>query len=231
MIRSAIFDLDGTLVDTAGDLIAAMNAVAHRFDLPEIDPVEGRPAAGKGGRGLMRHAAAKVGRVLTDDQILAAYPPFLDAYEARISERSCYFPGAEAALDALIADGWRVGVCTNKPERLARMLIDRLGGGGRYGVLLGADSLPVRKPDPLHVLTTIERLGGAPERAVMVGDTETDRLAAAAAGVPCALFAGGFSSTPVADLKPEAVFETFEQLPALAARLIGKPLDDRARPA
>lgn len=222
MTRSAIFDLDGTLVDTADDLIAAMNAVAPRFDLPQLDPAMARPHAGRGGRALMRLAAAQVGREMSDDQVLVAYPPFLDAYEERIAEHSRYFPGAEAAIDMMIEDGWRIGICTNKPERLARMLLERLGGLARFGALLGADSLPVRKPDPRHVLVTIERLGGAPGRAVMIGDTETDRSAAAAAGVPCALYAHGFSPIPIADLSPEAIFDDFAALPALAARLVGE---------
>lgn len=221
MIRSAIFDLDGTLVDTAEDLIAAMNAVAPRLDLPPLDPAEARAAAGRGGRGLMRHAAAKAGREITDDQVLAAYPAFLDAYEARIDATSRYFPGAEEAVEALLSAGWRVAICTNKPERLARLLIERLGGGARFHALLGADSLPVRKPDPRHVLVTIERAGGAPGRAVMIGDTETDLNAARAAGVPCALFSGGFSTTPLAELAPEAIFDRFAELPGLADRLVG----------
>lgn len=217
---SAIFDLDGTLVDTADDLIAAMNAVADRFDLPQLDPAEARPVAGRGGRALMRHAAAKASREVTDDQILVFYPPFLDAYEARIAERSRYFPGAEAAMDRMLADGWLIGVCTNKPERLARMLFEKIGGMERFGALLGADSLPVRKPDPRHLWETIDRIGGDRDRAVMIGDTETDRAAARAANVPCALYARGFSATPIADLAAEAVFDDFADLPALAARLV-----------
>ncbi len=222
MIRCAIFDLDGTLVDTAEDLVEAMNAVAERLELPRLDPVEARAAAGRGGRGLMRHAAAKVGREITDDQILAAYPAFLDAYEARIDVASRYFPNVEAALDRFERDGWRIGICTNKPERLTLKLLDRLGGRARFGAILGADSLPVRKPDPRHLLETIERLGGAAERSVMFGDTETDRRAAAAAAVPCALYAAGFSPVPVAELAPEAIFEDFAETPDLAARLIGE---------
>lgn len=220
MIRTAIFDLDGTLVDTAEDLVEALNAVAGRLELPRLDPLEARAAAGRGGRGLMRHAAAKAGREISDDQILAAYPAFLDAYEARIDRASRWFPNAEAALDRLTAEGWRIGICTNKPERLALKLLERLGGLGRFGAVLGADSLPVRKPDPRHLLATVERLGGDPARAVMFGDTETDRKAAAAARIPCALYSLGFSPVPVEDLAPEAVFGDFAEAPELAARLL-----------
>lgn len=220
--KTAIFDLDGTLVDTADDLIGAMNAIAHRFDLPQIDPVEARPIAGRGGRALMRHAAAKVGREMDDDQVIVAYPPFLDAYEERIADNSRYFPGASEVVDQLLSDGWKVGICTNKPERLARILMDALGGFERYGVLLGADSLPIRKPDPKHVWETIDRLGGARSHAIMIGDTETDRQAAANAAIPCVLYAHGFSPTPIETLAPEAIFSDYALLPDLLVSLLPK---------
>ena len=220
MKRSAIFDLDGTLVDTADDLIAAMNAIAPRFELPKLDFAEARAHAGRGGRALMRLAASKVGRDFPDDQVLVAYPPFLDAYEARIADRSNWFPGAVDAVEALRADGWRVGVCTNKPERLARLLLEALGGLDRFGALLGADSLPVRKPDPRHLWETVDRLGGDRAGAVMIGDTVTDRDAARNAGTPCALYRHGFSVDPLEELAPEAIFDDYADLPVLAARLV-----------
>ena len=222
MGRTAVFDLDGTLVDTAEDLIAAMNAIAPRFDLPLIDPVEARLVAGRGGRALMRHAAAKAGRTFADDQVIVAYPPFLDAYEERIADKSRYFPGVEDALDALISDGWKVAICTNKPERLARILMRTLGGDDRFGALLGADTLPVRKPDPEHVLETIRRVEGDAAQAVMIGDTVNDREAAKNAGVPCALYAHGFSTTPIAELAPEAIFDDYDALPGLLPEMLAR---------
>ena len=219
MPRTAIFDLDGTLVDTAHDLISAFNAVAERFDLPRLDHEEARLVAGRGGRALMRHAAAKAGREFTDDQVIVAYPPFLDAYEAGIADRSRFFPGVEAAIDDLLAAGWKVAICTNKPERLARILMETLGGLHRFGALLGADSLPVRKPDPEHVLETIRRTEGDASRAVMVGDTVTDRKAAANAGIPCALYAHGFSVDPVESLAPEAIIHDYADAPEILTRL------------
>ncbi|MEM7546333.1 MAG: HAD-IA family hydrolase [Pseudomonadota bacterium] len=222
MTKTAIFDLDGTLVDTADDLISAMNAIADRFDLPQIDPAEARPVAGRGGRALMRHAASKVGREMTDDQVIVAYPPFLDAYEERIADQSRYFPGASETVDHLLSDGWKVGICTNKPERLARILMTTLGGFERYGALLGADSLPVRKPDPKHIWETIQRLDGARDMAIMIGDTETDRKAAANAGIPCVLYEHGFSTTPIANLAPEAIFSDYAHLPEVLTGLLPK---------
>ena len=223
MGKTAIFDLDGTLVDTAYDLVSAMNAIAGRLDLPQLDHAEARQVAGRGGRALMRHAASKAGREFSDDQVLAAYPPFLDAYEACIDERSRYFPGVEETVDGLLADGWKVGICTNKPERLARILMDRLGGADRFAALLGADSLPVRKPNPEHVWETIARVGGDRDVAVMIGDTNNDRQAAANAGVPCALYAHGFSVEPLESLKPEAIFHDYAELPDILSRLITRP--------
>ena len=118
------------------------------------------------------------------------------------------------------ADGWLLAVCTNKPERLAQLLLEALGIGGRFAALLGADSLPWRKPDPRHLLETIVRAGGDRGRAVLVGDTVTDRDAARAAGVPCVLVGFGPDGDAVARLGPEAVVAHFDELPAVLARLV-----------
>ncbi|MGB0505293.1 MAG: HAD-IA family hydrolase [Pikeienuella sp.] len=224
MSGSAIFDLDGTLVDTADDLITAMNDIADSFGLGQLGYAEARSYAGRGGRALMQLAASKVGREFGDDQVLAAYKPFLEAYSARITNRSQYFPGAEDAVETFLSSGWKVGICTNKPEGLALQLMKSLGGIERYAAILGADTLPVRKPDPEHVWQTIDRIGGDRKAAVMIGDTINDREAAANAGIPCVLYSKGFSVEPVESYKPEGIFDNFEELPALAARLVGASL-------
>lgn len=222
MVGSVIFDLDGTLVDTADDLITAMNDVSEQFELGRLGFVEARSYAGRGGRALMQLAASKVGRTFSDEEVLAAYPPFLEAYSHRITDRSQYFPGAEAAVETFLSSGWKVGICTNKPEGLALQLMGALGGIERYAAILGADTLPVRKPHPDHIWQTIDRIGGDRSKAVMVGDTVNDREAAANAEVPCALYSKGFSVDPVESLNPEAIFHDFAELPAIAAELIGK---------
>ena len=130
------------------------------------------------------------------------------------------FPGVEAALAALKAAGWRMGICTNKPEALAQLLLDRLGVRAHFGALLGADTLAVRKPDPDHVWQTISRVGGDRRRAVMIGDTATDVNAARAAGIPCAV--AGFVMPPeqISALSPEAVFHSYHMLPDILEQLV-----------
>jgi len=157
------------------------------------------------------------------------YPRLLAIYGAALAVHTRLYDGAEAALERLAADGWRLGVCTNKPERLALLLIEELGLARHFAALLGADSLPVRKPDPRHLLETIARAGGVRERAVLVGDTVTDRDAARAAGVPCVLVGFGPAGGAVSALAPEAVVEHYDQLPEVLERLVPSRPDAGAR--
>lgn len=221
-MRVAVFDLDGALADTAADLIGALNDLAAREDGMAPIPLEERVTAGRGGRALIRRGMEAAGATVDEARVDALFPLYLELYEARIDRDSRLFPGAEACLEALAADGWRLGVCTNKPERLARLLLEALGVAGRFQAILGADTLPVRKPDPLHLVETIARAGGARERAFLLGDTRTDRECARRAGTPCVLVAHGYADVPLSELAPEAVIERFDELPALAPRLIGE---------
>jgi len=222
-MRGAIFDLDGTLADTAGDLLAAANAALAARGLSALDPVRHRLVAGRGGRAMIRAALAEgaldpdgaEGRALTE----ALYPELLVAYEARIAEETALFEGAETCLAALAGAGWRLGVCTNKPERLARLLLDRLGVRDRFGAVLGADSLAVRKPDPEHFRETARRIGADPARSVMLGDTRTDLDTARAAGVPVILTGFGFADEPVHSLGADAVAEHYREIAGLLDRL------------
>jgi len=222
-MRGAIFDLDGTLADTAGDLLGAANAVLALRGLPLLDPLVDRAVAGRGGRAMIRASLARAGldpdapdgAALTD----ALYPDLLAAYEARIAEETVLFDGVEACLDALAIAGWRVGVCTNKPEKLALILLDRLGVLGRFGAVLGADSLAVRKPDPEHFRETARRIGADPARSVMLGDTRTDLDTARAAGVPVILTGFGFAAEPVESLMADAVAGHYREIAGLLDRL------------
>jgi phosphoglycolate phosphatase len=219
-MRVAIFDLDGTLADTAGDLIAAANAaLAEAGHAAALDPLGDRAIAFAGGRAMLRAGLAR-GSGGDPAEVERLFPRLLDFYEQAISVHTRVYDGAEIALDRLAADGWKLGICTNKPERLALLLIEELGLSRHFAVLLGADTLPVRKPDPRHLLETIARVGGVPERSVLVGDTITDREAARAAGVPCVLVGFGPEGGVISALEPEALIAHYDELPAVLERLV-----------
>lgn len=219
-MRVAVFDLDGTLADTAADLIAAANrALAEAGHGAPLDLDRDRAAAFAGGRAMLRAGMTR-GRGVDEAEVDRLYPRLLEHYAAALAVDTRLYDGAEAALERLAAAGWTLGICTNKPERLASLLVEALGLAPRFAVLLGADTLPVRKPDPRHLLETIARAGGSPDRAVLIGDTVTDRAAARAAGVPCVLVGFGPEGGGVAALDPEAVVTHFDELPPLLERLV-----------
>ncbi len=236
-MRGAIFDLDGTLADTAGDLLAAANEAMAPHGLPSLDPVVDRAYAGRGARAMIRRAFTLAGRseegaeeaALAD----AIYPALLDAYEARIAHETTLFEGVETCLATLEARSWRIGICTNKPERLAILLLDALGVRPLFAAVLGADTLHVRKPDPMHFTETARRIGADPARSVMIGDTLTDLTTARRAGVPCVLTGFGFAAEPLAELSPDAVVAHFDELPEVLERLSPDPAHPQqaARPA
>jgi phosphoglycolate phosphatase len=220
MRKAVIFDLDGTLADTAPDLIAAANAAAGPAGWGRLDPAADRAVAGHGGRALLRRAAEKAGLTPAPEAIEALVPGFLTAYADRIAEETRLFPGAEDCLDRLSAEGWALGVCTNKPEALARRLLEALGIATRFGALAGADTLPVRKPDPAPLRHVAAGLGAAVGRIVLVGDTATDRETARAAGAPCILCRFGYALEPLSTLAAEAEIDSLCETPAAAARLL-----------
>jgi len=224
-MRTVIFDLDGTLVDTSADMIAAANVCFAEMggDVATgaaLDPARDAAVAFRGGRamltlGLRRHA----GRA-DPDLVDAFYPRFLDAYGADIDTHSAIYPGAMAAVEALRAAGIAVGICTNKPEGLARTLLARLGIRDTFASLIGADTLPTRKPDPAPYIAAVTGAGGTVGRSLLVGDTVTDRKTARAAGVPCVLVTFGPDGDGVLDLAPEGAIAHFDGLAAEVARLL-----------
>ncbi len=221
-MRTVIFDLDGTLADTSADLIAAANACFRGLGAGDIlDPVADALTAFHGGRAMLRLGFSRLGAV-AEDEVDRQYPILLAAYEDGIDRHTRLYPGAVEAVETLRGAGFATGICTNKPERLAAILLDRLGVRHLFGSLVGADTLPVRKPDPAPYRASVERAGGAVSRSSMlVGDTDTDRKTAAAAGVPVALVTFGPAGRGVADFAPEAMFDAFHELPLLAGKLIG----------
>jgi len=226
-MRGAIFDLDGTLADTAADLLGAANAVLAPLGYPLLSIERDKAYAGRGGRSMIRRSlslmearpeAAEV-EAIAD----ALYPGLLVAYEARIADETHLFEGTLECLDTLLASGWRLGVCTNKPERLAVMLLCHLGVLDRFGAVLGADTLPVRKPDPVHLTETARRIGAWPNLCVMLGDTSTDLATARAARVPCVLTSFGFAAEPLHELSADAVVDHYRDVPAALERLCPAP--------
>lgn len=221
-MRSVVFDLDGTLADTSGDLIAAANACFRAMGADDLlCPARDAGVALRGGRAMLQLGLARLGRAGDTAEIDRQYPLLLRSYAEAIDIHTTLYPGAMNAVDGLRGAGYRVSICTNKPEALARLLLTRLGVLGAFAALTGADTLAVRKPDPEHLRETVRRAGGDPERALLVGDSQTDRDTARAAGVPSVLVGFGPSGADMAALEPEAIITHFDELPGVVARLIG----------
>jgi phosphoglycolate phosphatase len=233
-MRTAIFDLDGTLADTSGDLIAAANATLREAGIAgELATSQDAAVALRGGRPMLRLGLARAGQEGDEALVEALYPRLLEHYGRAVAYHTRLYDGAEAALALLAAAGWRLGICTNKPQRLADHLLATLGVAGMFRAVLGADALPVRKPDPRHLTETVLRAGGAASSAVMIGDTVTDREAARAAGIPCILVGFGPDGADVAALEPEAVLAHYDGLFDLLEALVplAPPAAEAARRA
>ena len=221
---TVVFDLDGTLADTAGDLIAAANAcLAARGLGRPLDPVADAGIAFHGGRAMLRagYARAPADMLLPPGAEDEDFPLLLDHYGNCLADTTRLYPGTEAALEALAAAGYALAVCTNKPEALAERLLVALGVRGRFASLVGADTLPVRKPDPRPYAESVARAGGTVARSFLVGDTETDLRTARAAGVRVALVGFGPEGEGIARLGPDAMLEEFAALPGLARDWLG----------
>ncbi|MBN8631422.1 MAG: HAD-IA family hydrolase [Rhodobacterales bacterium] len=215
-MRCVVFDLDGTLADTSADLLAAANVALPRAVLGPGDVL----TAFHGGRAMLRLGFDRLEMDWTEADVDAGYPVLLDAYRQGIATHTRLYPGAMEAVERLKTAGFAVSVCTNKPEGLADLLLAELGVRGAFGALVGADTFPVRKPDPLPYRAAVERAGGTVARSMLVGDTETDAKTGVAAGVPVALVTFGPEGRGVERFKPAALLDRFEDLPAMAGRLL-----------
>lgn len=207
-----LFDLDGTLVDTAPDLAATMNVLLGRRGRRSLALEDVRHMVGGGAKLLMERGMAATGTPATPAEIDRMYDEFLAYYSAHIADESVVFPGVREALDRLAAAGCALAVCTNKPEWPARRLLEELALDHYFGAVLGGDSLPVRKPHPEHLLECIRRMGSAPARAIMVGDSRTDIDAARAAEVPVVAVTFGYTPEPVATFSPDILIDHFDEL-------------------
>ena len=207
-----VFDLDGTLADTAGDLLATLNWILVRDGLPEISPEETRRMVGRGARVLISRGYAAGGVELPPDRLEQLFHDFLAYYEDNIAVHSRLFPGVVAALDRFEAAGFALAVCTNKIEHPSVKLLDALGVAKRFRAICGQDTFAWWKPDPRALLSTIERAGGLPGRALMIGDSKTDIDTAKAARVPVVAVDFGYTEVPVQELGPDRIISHFDEL-------------------
>jgi phosphoglycolate phosphatase len=215
-MRCVVFDLDGTLADTSADLLAAANASLPEAVLDAGDTL----TAFHGGRAMLRLGFTRLGRAWSEADVDVSYPLLLDAYRQGIAVHTRLYPGAMAAVEVLRSKGFAVSICTNKPEALADELLRALGVREAFGALVGADTLPVRKPDPAPYVAAVVRAGGIVGRSMLVGDTETDAKTAFAAGVPVVLVTFGPEGAGVSRFQPAALLDRFEDLPGLASRFL-----------
>ncbi len=209
-----VFDLDGTLVDTAPDLIDTLNVVFAREGMPSLPYDDARMMIGGGAKAMLVRGLEAEGRAVTSELLDRLFSDFLAYYADHIAVRSRPFPGLIDALDLLAARGHRFAICTNKLEALSVMLLDELGLSRRFAAICGQDTFGIQKPDPEILRRTITTAGGTPDNAVMIGDSATDIRTARAAGIPVIAVDFGYSERPVAEFGPDRVISHFTQLPS-----------------
>ncbi|MEM1235612.1 MAG: HAD family hydrolase [Pseudomonadota bacterium] len=218
-MRSVIFDLDGTLADTSGDLLAAANACFVGLGLGELLTVADAGTALRGGRAMLRLGFSRV-EGFGEEAVMEQYPALLEHYKSAIDTHTAMYPRAMEAVAALTARGDAVAICTNKPEGLAEQLTRSLGVRTAFGALVGADTMPVPKPDPIPYFEAVRRLGGDPARSLLIGDSMTDERTARAAGVPSVSVSFSPDADSRAEMTPDAWLADYADLPDLVARLI-----------
>lgn len=209
-----VFDLDGTLIDTAPDLISTLNLILANEGLAAVAYDEARKMIGGGARGMIARALEAEGKTASKPDLERMFGAFIAHYAAHIADRSRPFPELEAALERLAGEGYRLAVCTNKLEWLSVRLLDELHLTEHFAAICGQDTFGMQKPDPEVLRRTILRAGGEPGRAVMVGDSGTDIRTARAATVPVIAVDFGYSEVPIASLAPDRIIGTFAELPA-----------------
>lgn len=219
MRPTLVFDLDGTLVDTAADLVATLNVILEREGLQPVPYADARAMVGHGARVLIERGLAANGTSREPDAVDRLFADYIAHYSAHIADASRPFPGVPEALDHFAAEGWRLAVCTNKLEGLSVQLLEALDLAGRFDAICGADTFAARKPDPLALTETIRRVGGEPASSIMVGDSKTDIDTALAARVPVVAVDFGYTPVPVTELGPDIVISHFAELAGAVAQL------------
>lgn len=215
-----VFDLDGTLIDTAPDLVAALNFVLQREGLPLVPVASARNMIGAGARKLIERGLELEGRTMSVQDVDRLTADFITYYKAHIADASRPFDGLHAALDELKGNGFRFAVCTNKLESLSRLLLDKLNMTSRFEAICGADTFGVSKPDPTILRQTIARAGGEVSSSIMVGDSGPDIGVARRTGIPVIGVEFGYTEIPITELKPDALIAHMRELPAAIKTLM-----------
>jgi phosphoglycolate phosphatase len=214
-----VFDLDGTLIDTAPDLVATLNVVFEREGLPSVPYTTARKLIGGGAKAMIARGIEAEGRTISPARLEQLFADFIVHYTEHIADQSRPFPGLTGALDTLSASGHRFAVCTNKLERLSVLLLQQLRLAERFDAICGQDTFGIQKPNPEVLTRTIAAAGGRPGHAIMIGDSETDIRTARAANIPVVAVDFGYSERPVAEYAPDRVIGHFSQLPEQIAAL------------
>jgi phosphoglycolate phosphatase len=231
-MRSIAFDLDGTLVDTAPDLISTLNLVLAGEGLPPVAYDDARRMIGGGARRMIERALIAEGRSVGEAELDRMFAIFIDHYRAHIADRSRPFPQVESVLQRLAGEGFRLAVCTNKLESLSVRLLDALNLSRYFAAICGQDTFGIQKPDPQMLRLTIRRAGGDVERAIMIGDSITDVRTARAANVPVIAVDFGYSEVAPAALDADCLINSFAELPhAIAALTTQAPAAARSAAA
>ncbi len=221
-MRTVVFDLDGTLADTSGDLLDAANAVfraAGHGDVLEHPRDAG--TALRGGRAMLTLGYERLGLAVTQDDIDAGYPVLLQAYDAQINDKTTLYDGARAVVTRLKLAGYKVAICTNKPIALAEKLLKEMAFYDVFDAVVGAKTLPVSKPNPEPYILAVKLAGGDVEQSVLIGDTATDRKTSTAADAKSILVTFSPAGQSVKELFPDDTIDHFDELDAAVAKLIG----------
>jgi len=224
-----VFDLDGTLVDTAPDLIGSLNAILTREGMAPLPLASARNLIGGGARKLLERGLEAEDRTVSSDELDRLLADFIAHYADHIADESRPFEGLEAALDQLSTQGCALAVCTNKLEWLSRRLLDRLSLSDRFAAVCGGDTFGVAKPDPTILRQTVVRAGGEIGSTIMVGDAGTDVGVARRAGVPVIGVSFGYTEVPIEQLNPDVVIAHMRDLPGAVSDLLGRGILPAAR--
>ena len=223
-----VFDLDGTLAETAPDLIDALNHVLAEDGIGPVPLDAARALVGAGARALIERGYALGGRALAKERLDAQFAEFLKFYNAHIADKSTLFPGVEACLDRCRAEGWTLAVCTNKLEHSSNLLLERLGVRHRFAFVCGQDTFGIAKPDPKPLVETVRSAGGQISSSLMIGDSVTDIRTARAAGMPVIAVDFGYTDIPVAQLGPDRVISHFDELFEAAREMVGRKVSGKS---